>query len=148
MLSMRPLHRSNRRVPTLPPKASIRGVGLIEVLVSLLVFSMGVLGLVGLQARAVQMETQAGDRTRAANLANEVVTQMWVNRSAKLSSTDLEAWNTRASAISAGGLPEGEVTVSDPDADGVVTIKIAWRPPTRQSEGAEPMTYLTQVVIP
>jgi type IV pilus assembly protein PilV len=109
-----------------------------------------VLGLVGLQARAVQMETQAGDRTRAANLANEVVTQMWVNRSAKLSSTDLEAWNTRASAISAGGLPEGEVTVSDPDADGVVTIKIAWLPPSRQIKGAkpEPMTYLTQVVIP
>jgi type IV pilus assembly protein PilV len=54
MLSMRPSHRSHRRVPTSPPKASIRGVGLIEVLVSLLVFSLGVLGLVGLQARSMQ----------------------------------------------------------------------------------------------
>lgn len=145
---MRPSHRSNRRVPTLPTKASNRGVGLIEVLVSLLVFSLGVLGLVGLQARSVQIETQAGDRTRAANLANEVVTQMWVNQTTYLSPAQLEGWNDRVKDPSTGGLPSGVVTVSKPDADRVVTITIEWRPPTRLSEEEPPQKYLTQVVLP
>lgn len=145
---MRPSHRSHRRGPTLPPKASIRGVGLIEVLVSLLVFSLGVLGLVGLQARAVQIETQAGDRTRAANLANEVVTQMWVNQTTSLPEKQLGDWNDRVKDTSTGGLPEGVGEVSEPDANGVVTITITWRPPTLLSEEEPPQKYLTQVVIP
>ncbi len=145
---MHPSHRSNRRVPASPPKASIRGVGLIEVLVSLLVFSLGVLGLVGLQARAVQIETQAGDRTRAANLANEVVTQMWVNRTTGLTPEQLEDWNDRVRDTSAAGLPGGEGEVSKPDADGVVTVTIEWRPPTLLSEKEPPQKYQTQVVIP
>ena len=144
---MPPSHRSNRRVPTLPPKASNRGVGLIEVLVSLLVFSLGVLGLVGLQARSVQIETQAGDRTRAANLANEVVTQMWVNQTTGLSEKQLENWNDRVEDTSTAGLPGGVGEVSKPDANGVVTITITWQPPTRLSK-EEPQKYLTQVVIP
>jgi type IV pilus assembly protein PilV len=143
---MHSLRRSNRCVPTSPPKGSIQGVGLIEVLVSLLVFSLGVLGLVGLQARAMQIETQAGDRTRAANLANEVVTQMWVNRTARLSPTQLRDWNDRVADISTEGLPSGVGTVSEPDANGVVTITITWLPPTRKA--SDPDQYLTQVVIP
>lgn len=145
---MRPSHRSNCRVPTLPPKASNRGVGLIEVLVSLLVFSLGVLGLVGLQARSVQIETQAGDRTRAANLANEVVTQMWVNQTTSLPEKQLEGWNDRVKDTSTAGLPGGVGKVSEPDANGVVTITIEWRPPTRLSEKEPPQKYLTQVVLP
>ncbi len=141
-------HRSNRRVPTYPPKASNRGVGLIEVLVSLLVFSLGVLGLVGLQARSVQIETQAGDRTRAANLANELVTQMWVNQTTSLSEKQLEDWNDRVRDTSTAGLPGGVGEVSEPDANGVVTITIAWRPPTRLSEKEPDQKYLTQVVLP
>ena len=139
-------HRSNRRVPTLPPKASNRGVGLIEVLVSLLVFSLGVLGLVGLQARAMQIETQAGDRTRAANLANELVTQMWMNQTTELSSEQLEDWNKRVADTRTGGLPGGVGTVSKPDADRVVKITIEWLPPTRVS--TDKNRYLTQVVLP
>jgi hypothetical protein len=116
MLSMRPSHRSHRRVPTLPPKASIRGVGLIEVLVSLLVFSLGVL--------------------------------MWVNRTTGLTPEQLEKWNDRVSDTSTAGLPGGEGEVSKPDADGVVTITIEWRPPTLLSEKEPPQKYQTQVVIP
>lgn len=145
---MRPSHRSNRHVPTLRPKTSNRGVGLIEVLVSLLVFSLGVLGLVGLQARSVQIETQAGDRTRAANLANEVVTQMWVNQTTGLSEKQLEDWNKRVEDTSTAGLPGGVGEVSEPDANGVVTITVTWRPPTLLSKEEPPQKYLTQVVLP
>ena len=53
---------------------------LIEVLVSLLIFSFGFLGLIGMQARAVQLSTDAEDRSRAALLANDIVTTMWTQK--------------------------------------------------------------------
>lgn len=127
--------------------SSERGVGLIEVLVSLLIFSFGILGLVGLQARAMQHQAQAGDRTRAALLADEMVASMWVNQSTTVSSATLSAWQARIADTSAAGLPSGSGSVSAADSDGVVTITITWRPPTRKS--SEPVqSYLTQVVIP
>lgn len=60
-------------------RASRRPVGrqdgsvLIEVLVALLIFSFGVLGLVGLQGAMVRSQTDAKFRTDAAFLANEFV---------------------------------------------------------------------------
>lgn len=58
-----------------PPQ---RGVMLVEVLIALLVFAVGVLGLVGLQASAVQQSSQARYRTEAMLLANDLFGQMWV----------------------------------------------------------------------
>ena len=57
-----------------------RGFTLLEVMVSLLVFSFGVLGMVALQARAIQFSVDAEDRAKAAVIANEVITWMWAQR--------------------------------------------------------------------
>ena len=46
-----------------------RGVTLIEVLVSVLIMSFGILGIVALQARAIQFSLDADDRNRAALFA-------------------------------------------------------------------------------
>lgn len=54
------------------------GVMLLEVLIALLIFALGVLGLVGLQANAVKQSGQAKYRTDATLLANELIGQMWV----------------------------------------------------------------------
>ena len=59
-----------------------RGFTLVEVLVSLLVFSIGVLGMVGLQARAIQFSVDAEDRSKAAMVANEVISWMWATKDA------------------------------------------------------------------
>lgn len=128
-------------------RSAVLGVGLIEVMVSLLIFLIGVLGLVKLQAHAIQVDTQAGDRNRAADLANEVVTQMWTSQTSELSTAALAAWNARVANPASGGLPNGQGTVSAQDGNGVVTVTITWNPPWRAaSEPAQ--TYLTQVVIP
>lgn len=52
------------------------GVMLLEALIAILIFSLGILGIVGLQASAVAASRDAKYRTDAALLANELVGQM------------------------------------------------------------------------
>lgn len=58
--------------------AAHKGFTLIEVLVSLLVFSFGILALVGLQATAVRLSTDARDRASATFLADQLLARMLV----------------------------------------------------------------------
>lgn len=60
------------------------GFSLIEVLVSLLVLSIGLLGLAGLQVSAVAFNHSAYMRTQATNLAYEISDRMRANRQAAL----------------------------------------------------------------
>jgi type IV pilus assembly protein PilV len=53
-------------------------MALIEALVSILIFSFGVLGLIGLQASAINFSVDAEDRNRAALFANEIASSMWL----------------------------------------------------------------------
>ena len=55
------------------------GVMLIEALLAILIFSIGVLGLVSLQAAANKASTQAKYRTEASLLANDLIGRMWVS---------------------------------------------------------------------
>lgn len=119
------------------------GITLIEVLVALLIFSLGFLGLAGLQARAVQFSVGAEDRSRAALMANELVSAMWAQQSTELPSQKIDIWNERLKDVKVSGLPNAESDISAPDADGVVTITITWHK-KNESESK----YLTQVTIP
>lgn len=62
----------------LTPQRNQSGVMLLEVLIALLIFALGVLGLVGLQANAIKQSGQAKYRTDATLLANELIGQMWL----------------------------------------------------------------------
>ena len=55
-----------------------RGASLLEVLIALLIFSFGVLGIVGLQANMNIRSTEAKLRADAAMLADEVIGRMWI----------------------------------------------------------------------
>ncbi len=122
-----------------------RGVTLIEVMVAVLMFSFGLLGLVALQARATQYSIGAEDANRAALLANEVVTTMWTTGTVELSEEALEAWDARVADTASGGLPNGEGTVAV--AAGVATVTITWRP-VGAIAAAPDHRYQTQVVLP
>lgn len=63
-------------------RAAARGVVLIEALIGILIFSIGVLGLVGLQASMTRAQTSTKVRADAVLLANEVVGIMWADREA------------------------------------------------------------------
>lgn len=59
-------------------RLALGGFMMLEVLVALLVFSLGVLGVVGLQANAVKQSGQAKYRADASLLINELIGNMWV----------------------------------------------------------------------
>lgn len=54
------------------------GVMLLEALIGILVFSLGILALVGMQTVAMRVSADARDRTEASNLASEIIGQMWL----------------------------------------------------------------------
>lgn len=55
------------------------GALIIEVMIAILIFSVGILGVVGLQAAAVKASTDAKYRSEAGLLANELISKMWVS---------------------------------------------------------------------
>jgi type IV pilus assembly protein PilV len=123
-----------------------RGFTLLEVLVSLLVFSFGVLGMVALQARAVQFSVDAEDRTKAAAIANEVVTSMWAQRTLIVPSATITALETLARNPAAGGLPNAAIAVTGA-ASGVATVTITWKSPAKRASDPD-SSYFTQVAMP
>jgi type IV pilus assembly protein PilV len=67
---------------TLKSSAGQRGATLLEALIGILIFSVGILALVGMQALAIKHMSDAKYRSDAAFFANEIIGQMWVNRAA------------------------------------------------------------------
>ena len=64
---------------TKPLKNTQSGFMLLEALIAILIFSFGVLALVALQARSIQLSADAKYRTNATLLANQLIGQMWVS---------------------------------------------------------------------
>lgn len=120
---------------------------LIEVLVAVLIFSFGLVGLVGLQARALQFSTSAEDTSRAALLANEIATTMVTSQTIALPAGAITAWQTRVADTTHGGLPNGAATVAA--SGNVATITVTWNPPSAASAAFNAQNrYVTQVLIP
>jgi type IV pilus assembly protein PilV len=105
------------------------GFAMLEVLVALLLFSIGILGLLGLQARAISVESYSEDRDHAALAADQCASQMQLqaNRltmtsgAASVAATlqslcTSDGWKTYLQQTPAqSGLPNGTtLTVSDP----------------------------------
>ncbi len=110
-----------------------RGAMLIEVLVAILIFSIGVLALVGLQAQMTHAQSSAKSRADATYLANELIGVMWSDTT-NLSSYDTCDGYARCSewqAKVANALPKGAGTIDVVDATtGEVTITVRWTSPS------------------
>jgi len=57
-----------------------RGSTLLEALIAILIFSMGIIALMGLQAASIKNSIDAKYRADASYLANQIIGQMWVDR--------------------------------------------------------------------
>ncbi len=103
-----------------------RGVTMIEVLVALLVLSVGLLGLAALQAVSLQAGQSAYHRTQATNLAYEVADFARVNRSAVLAACQvplLPGWQN----FSQQQLPNGQLEVNFVNCGmGEITVTVSW----------------------
>lgn len=120
------------------------GVALIEALVAILIFSFGVLSVVGLQASMTRAQSSSKFRADAAYLASELVGIMWSDlpnlgnyTTAGCSSySRCNDWSAKVAKV----LPGGAVTLTS--ANGLVTINITWATP---GEGTH--TYATATAI-
>lgn len=120
-----------------------RGISMIEVLVVIVLFSFGLIGVVALQARAVQNSVSAEDFNRAAMLANEIASDMWTNQSVILPSARLTSWNAAVGDATDRGLPNGAGTVTV--VGNVATITVTWRAP--RDPDTSTRRYVTHVQL-
>lgn len=114
-----------------------RGATLLEAMIGILIFSMGILALVGMQALAVKQVADAKYRADASFFANQIIGEMWVNRT-NLGTyaygggggppVALTNWVTSIQ----NGLPGITPTVNQPTvtvAGTTVTVRLFWQPP-------------------
>ena len=130
-----------------------RGVALIESLVAMLIFSFGVLGLMGLEARVLTFSVDADDRNRASLFASEIVSTMWTQATVLPASLPIATWNTNVADPTRTGLPNGLLTITPipPVAPATVSnsadIVITWKSPARAA--TDPRSKLsTRVILP
>jgi len=131
------------------------GVILIEALVAILIFSIGILALVGLQATAIKQSTDARYRTEAAALANELIAEMWVSdRTTATLITNFAtggplytAWANRVAGVLPGGIaPTVTIDAAGTAIPGRVLVTVQWRAPNEPA-GAAAHNYRTSAVI-
>lgn len=114
-----------------------RGVILLEGLIALLIFTIGVLGLVGMFSVSIKNTSEAQFRTEAAFLADSLIGQLRVadpgtraTNFASPSGSGYMSWKGRVSDA-AYGLPGATATPPTVTFSGsnnnVVTIEIFWR---------------------
>lgn len=136
------LRKSSMRPRTLDKQA---GIMLLEGLIAILVFSLGILALVGMQGVAVKQVTDAKYRSDASLLASQLIGTMWVSNRTPAAlkanfdttngeSTELTNWKVAVAATLPGitddaNQPTVDVTSLGTVNDGTVTMTIFWRTP-------------------
>ena len=117
-----------------------QGVMMIEALLGILIFSVGILAILGLQAMSIKNTIDAQYRTEASFLANQVIGTMWTE--CGVTCNNLSSYNTtsgtnpkmtswvatvasRLPCITAGGTNSPTITV----AGNSVTVTVFWQLP-------------------
>lgn len=122
------------------------GMMMIEVLISILIFSIGMIGMVALQTQAIKHSSDAQNRNLAANLANDLISQMWLAKTANPSNTNLSGnVTTWKNQVENSDLPNAAGTVVQ--SNGITTITITYKPPSKKSTESGNQ-YVTQITIP
>jgi type IV pilus assembly protein PilV len=114
-----------------------RGLTLIEVLASTTIFSFGLLGLLGMHARAMSTFSDSKYRTDAAMLAESLIGEMWVNRPnlanyASTVTTPGPAALTWVNEVRQA-LPNGQAAITVQGNQ--VQVTVLWQPPAAAARG-------------
>ena len=109
-----------------------QGVVLIEAMIAILIFSVGVLGIVGMQAAMVKNTSESKYRADAAYLAQQRIGLMWADPAGAKAG----AYNTSYDVSNV--LPNGALTVTAPIVPTEFVITITWQQP-----GEEEHNFIT-----
>lgn len=108
-----------------PPQTSQKGVVLLESLIAVLIFSMGILALTGLQTAMLKNSSDAKYRADAALIAQQRLGIMWTDPDHLV---DYVETDTDISAL----LPNGTRSVALPALGGEVSVVIKWQLPGQE----------------
>lgn len=138
------LRRPERRDPQRRRQC---GVALIESLVSILIFSFGVLGLIGLEASAINYSVDAEDRNRAALFASDIASSMWLNNTVTVTPAQYATWKANiGNTALPTGLPNGTLTITaTAGTTNSTDISIQWTPNTDKTNTTRQLT--TRVIL-
>ena len=123
------------------------GATMIELLVSLLIFAFGMLGLVGLQNKALGFGQISLYRSQAAALSDDIMDRMRADRTnakagtwttdfgnaastysgATVAQTDLFEWKSQVESLLPTGQAKVDVVVDAATGVGVATVSIKWK---------------------
>lgn len=127
-----------------------RGSFVLEALIAILLFAIGILAIIGLQSASIRNTAGAKYRTDASLLANRIIGQMWVDDKtnatlvANFSSpagAKYPAWaNTVAQALPGAATNAPTISI---DANNVATVTVFWQAPN----DVAPHNYSTSATI-
>lgn len=147
-----------------PFKKAQAGSVLLEALIAILIFSMGILAIVGLQAASIKMSTDAKYRSDASMLSNQLIGQMWVSNRTTLatdfaspSGVKYASWLTDVQAtlpgVSGTTLPSVTITTTVTaisatvsDTTHTVNMILRWQAPG-ESSSTTPHSYAVSAQI-
>lgn len=129
------------------------GMTLIEVLVAMTIFAFGILGTLGMQARAISYFNDAKYRTEAALLTDSMINKVWLDRAnlanyqyggSGTAPAPVRAWLTEVQST----LPNGKAVVTVTPASSTVQVTVSWTPPNNAGGQAHSHSEIATVQNP
>jgi type IV pilus assembly protein PilV len=152
------MKNAKRPIASPAPRHQQAGVMLLEALLSILVFSVGVLAIIGLQVASVKQASDSKYRSDASLFANQLIGQMWTSdRTASTLQTNFQtggaAYNTwLADVTGSSGLPGAaanpptvDVAINPATNTSQVTVTINWRAPYEATAIIHNYTVVAQI---
>jgi type IV pilus assembly protein PilV len=132
-----------------------RGSFMLEALIGILIFSFGVLGLIGLQAQSIRHMNDAQYRGEAVYLTNALVAKMWADDPATLAAKYAtggpeylkfqEMVNSLPGATLSGNAPQVVVAPGPSLRSSMVSVTVFWQGPSDTT--ATRHNYTTMAVV-
>lgn len=118
------------------------GMALLEALIGILIFSLGILAMVAMQAASVSAVADAQYRIEAVNAANQLLSQIWVN----IDRTSLASTQASLQTFEhqTGGVPASCDFSGAPGTNPAVT---AWLNHLNTGRGGEPLLPGTKAAM-
>ena len=122
------------------------GFAILEAMVAIVIFALGILGLIGIQGAMTKEQTGSKVRTDASYLASEIIGLMWTDipnlgqyKTGNCSGyARCSGWTDKAAKI----LPSGLANIAVNEATGVVTVSLFWTMP-----GGDSHQFITETTI-
>jgi type IV pilus assembly protein PilV len=156
-------------MPAMPPTTQPTtrrqgGVMLLEALIAILIFSIGILAVVGMQATAMKAVTDARSRSEAALYANQLLAQIWTDAvnadqyayaGSGTIPARLQGWHDQVTGVAGQrGMPgasvvKPKVTITSFVAGkgGTVKIEVFWRTGEETTQGLPAHNYTVMAAV-